>query len=81
MPFVLGLCQLHHADVIWHNHILQICRQRAASKAQGDGAKRNRARDRAARAVPAPDANAELQPNLDVCLPSYLKMLYFDLLL
>lgn len=44
------------------------CRVRAASKAQGDGAKRTRARDRAVRAFPAPEANAELQSNLDVCL-------------
>lgn len=40
-------------------------RQRAATKAQGDGARRNRARDRAVRGIPAPDANAELQSNLD----------------
>ncbi|KAI5676452.1 hypothetical protein M9H77_07402 [Catharanthus roseus] len=40
-------------------------RQRAANKAQGDGTKRTRARDRAVRAFPAPDANAELQANLD----------------
>ncbi|KAL3537905.1 hypothetical protein ACH5RR_001271 [Cinchona calisaya] len=40
-------------------------RQRAANKAQGDGAKRTRARDRAVRAFPAPDANAEIQSNLD----------------
>ncbi|CAI9102433.1 OLC1v1000706C4 [Oldenlandia corymbosa var. corymbosa] len=38
-------------------------RQRAANKAQGDNPKRNRTR--AARAIPAPDANAELQSNLD----------------
>ena len=42
------------------------CRQRAATKAQGDGARRNRTR--AVRAIPAPDANAELQSNVDVCL-------------
>lgn len=40
-------------------------RQRAAAKAQGDGARRNRARDRGVRAIPAPDANAELQSNVD----------------
>lgn len=40
-------------------------RQRAANKAQADGPKRTRARDRAVRAFPAPDANAELQSNLD----------------
>ncbi|XP_057767558.1 probable serine/threonine-protein kinase At1g54610 [Salvia miltiorrhiza] len=30
-----------------------------------DGSKRTRARDKASRAVPVPEANAELQPNLD----------------
>lgn len=33
-----------------------------------DGAKRVRHRDRAGRAIPAPEANAEIQTNLDVCL-------------
>ncbi|KAJ0014417.1 hypothetical protein Pint_20612 [Pistacia integerrima] len=42
-------------------------RLRAASKAQVDGAKKTRTRDRAVRAIPAPEANAELQSNLDVC--------------
>ncbi|KAL1225379.1 putative serine/threonine-protein kinase [Cardamine amara subsp. amara] len=40
-------------------------RQRAASKAQGDGARKNRHRDRSNRALPAPEANAELQSNVD----------------
>ncbi|EOA34970.1 hypothetical protein CARUB_v10020055mg [Capsella rubella] len=40
-------------------------RQRAASKAQGDGARKNRHRDRSSRALPAPEANAELQSNVD----------------
>uniref|UniRef100_A0A1J3G4Z4 Putative serine/threonine-protein kinase n=1 Tax=Noccaea caerulescens TaxID=107243 RepID=A0A1J3G4Z4_NOCCA len=40
-------------------------RQRAASKAQGDGARKTRHRDRSNRALPAPEANAELQTNLD----------------
>nr|GMD42108.1 probable serine/threonine-protein kinase At1g54610 [Ipomoea batatas] len=40
-------------------------RLRAANKAQGDGTKRTRHRDRAVRAIPAPDANAELQANID----------------
>ncbi|XP_057502998.1 probable serine/threonine-protein kinase At1g54610 [Actinidia eriantha] len=40
-------------------------RLRAANKAQGDGAKKVRTRDRAVRAMPAPEANAELQSNLD----------------
>jgi hypothetical protein len=43
-------------------------RLRAAGKANADGVKRSRQRDRAAvRAFPAPEANAELQANLDVC--------------
>ncbi|XP_072997653.1 probable serine/threonine-protein kinase At1g54610 [Typha latifolia] len=37
----------------------------AGGRANGDGAKKTRTRDRAARGVPAPEANAELQVNLD----------------
>ncbi|XP_050218102.1 probable serine/threonine-protein kinase At1g54610 [Mercurialis annua] len=40
-------------------------RLRAAGKANADGVKKSRARDRAVRAFPAPDANAELQANID----------------
>ncbi|XP_043708735.1 probable serine/threonine-protein kinase At1g54610 isoform X2 [Telopea speciosissima] len=40
-------------------------RLRAAGRANGDGVKKTRARDRAVRAYPAPEANAELQANLD----------------
>ncbi|KAF9681665.1 hypothetical protein SADUNF_Sadunf05G0025600 [Salix dunnii] len=40
-------------------------RLRAASKVQGDAAKKTRTRERHARAMPAPDANAELQSNID----------------
>nr|DAD33411.1 TPA_asm: hypothetical protein HUJ06_012262 [Nelumbo nucifera] len=40
-------------------------RLRAASKANGDGVKKTRARDRPIRAFPAPEANAELQGNID----------------
>lgn len=40
-------------------------RLRAAGKANADGVKKSRARDRALRAMPAPEANAELQANLD----------------
>ena len=40
---------------------------RAAGKVNADGVKRSRQRDRAVRAFPAPEANAELQANLDVC--------------
>uniref|UniRef100_A0A1D1XSI3 [RNA-polymerase]-subunit kinase n=1 Tax=Anthurium amnicola TaxID=1678845 RepID=A0A1D1XSI3_9ARAE len=34
-------------------------------RANGDGAKKTRTRDRATRAIPAPEANAELQANVD----------------
>ncbi|KAJ6796125.1 putative protein kinase superfamily protein [Iris pallida] len=37
----------------------------AGGRANGDGTKKSRTRDRAPRAVPAPEANAELQANLD----------------
>lgn len=40
-------------------------RLRAASKGQADGPKKERTRDRRVRAVPAPEANAELQHNID----------------
>ncbi|KQK04318.1 probable serine/threonine-protein kinase At1g54610 isoform X2 [Brachypodium distachyon] len=40
-------------------------RLRAAAKAKGEVAKRTRTRDRSHRAGPAPEANAELQTNLD----------------
>ncbi|GMH13191.1 hypothetical protein Nepgr_015032 [Nepenthes gracilis] len=40
-------------------------RQRAADKAQGDAVKKARGRNRGVRAIPAPEANAELQANLD----------------
>ncbi|XP_050223855.1 probable serine/threonine-protein kinase At1g54610 [Mercurialis annua] len=40
-------------------------RQRAASKAQGENTKKPRTRDRAPRPMPAPEANAELQSNID----------------
>lgn len=42
-------------------------RLRAASKAHVDGPKKHRTRDRAVKAIPAPEANAELQSNIDVC--------------
>lgn len=38
----------------------------AGGKANVDGAKKTRTRDRP-KAVPAPEANAELQVNIDVC--------------
>eukprot|EP00256_Glycine_max_P060611 XP_014629497.1 probable serine/threonine-protein kinase At1g54610 isoform X4 [Glycine max] len=40
-------------------------RVRAAGKAQADGPKKHRTRNRAAKAFPAPEANAELQSNID----------------
>ncbi|XP_062176169.1 probable serine/threonine-protein kinase At1g54610 [Alnus glutinosa] len=40
-------------------------RLRTAGKANADAVKRSRQRDRAVRAFPAPEANAELQANLD----------------
>ncbi|GAB2266249.1 hypothetical protein Dimus_001270 [Dionaea muscipula] len=40
-------------------------RLRAAGKANTDGLKKSRHRDRAVRAIPAPEANAELQANID----------------
>lgn len=53
-----------------------------------DGARRVRARERS-RAIPAPEANAEIQTNLDVCLihcyfcfvSSNSASAYFDMLL
>ncbi|XP_058752928.1 probable serine/threonine-protein kinase At1g54610 [Vicia villosa] len=40
-------------------------RQRAANKTRVDGSKKHRTRDRAAKAFHAPEANAELQSNID----------------
>jgi hypothetical protein len=42
-------------------------RQRLAVKARGDTSKKVNFRDRKSRAVPAPEANAELQENIQVC--------------
>ena len=43
-------------------------RQRAlAGKTHGDTSKKVNFRDRKSRAVPAPEANAELQENIQVC--------------
>ncbi|XP_020553184.1 probable serine/threonine-protein kinase At1g54610 isoform X2 [Sesamum indicum] len=41
-------------------------RLRAAGKAQADGVKKTRTRERGMRAMPAPEANAELQANIDM---------------
>ncbi|KAK6117327.1 hypothetical protein DH2020_048918 [Rehmannia glutinosa] len=40
-------------------------RVRAAGKTQADGVKKTRTRERAMRGMPAPEANAELRPNVD----------------
>lgn len=40
----------------------------SGKNAGGEGSKKVRVRDRANRAVPAPEANAELQINLDVSI-------------
>lgn len=44
-----------------------------------DGARRVRHRDRAGRAIPAPEANAEIQANLDVCQDFPLLFYLFSL--
>lgn len=53
-------------------NVLHDFRLRAAGRSNADGVKKARTRDRAARAIPAPEANAELQANLDVCQISFL---------
>lgn len=48
--------------------IFMLHRLRAAGgRGNGDGVKKTRSRDRAIRAIPALEANAELQANVDVC--------------
>lgn len=42
-------------------------RLRAAGKANAGGAKKSRTRDRCAKGIQVPEANAELQANIDVC--------------
>ncbi|PNX57381.1 putative serine threonine-protein kinase, partial [Trifolium pratense] len=42
-------------------------RLRAAGRANADGVKKSRPRERVGRGLPIPDANAELQANIDVC--------------
>lgn len=41
---------------------------RAAGRSNADGVKKSRPRERVGRGIPVPDANAELQANIDVCL-------------
>jgi len=41
---------------------------RAAGRSNADGVKKSRPRERVRRGLPVPDANAELQANIDVCL-------------
>ncbi|CAI8615519.1 unnamed protein product [Vicia faba] len=43
----------------------ELRRQRAANKTRVDGSKKHRTRDRAVKGFPAPEANAELQSNID----------------
>jgi hypothetical protein len=50
-------------------------RQRAGSKAQVDGSKKLRIRECVVKAMPAPEANAELQSNIDVCSNKLLILL------
>ena len=45
---------------------IHVCRQREVRKVQGESGRRIRPRDRAPRAMPAPEANAENQSNIDV---------------
>jgi cyclin-dependent kinase 12/13 len=51
-------------------------RSRAAAKARADGGKKHRTRDRAVKAAPAPEANAELQYNIDVCSKEVILFIY-----
>ena len=54
--------------IYWMNNSL-----RAAGRANGDGTRKTRTRDRP-RAVPAPEANAELQANIDVCQLTWVSL-------
>lgn len=56
--------------------MLHDCRLRAAGKTQADNAKKTRTRDRGMRGVPAPEANAELQANIDVSQPDMERHLH-----
>ena len=68
-------CLMHvHMVLTWIN--IFNCRLRAAGRANGDGTKKTRTHDRAPRAVPAPEANAELQANLDVSHTYYYTFNY-----
>lgn len=52
-------------------YLISICldyRLRAAGKANADGVKKSRPRERVGRGIAVPEANAELQANIDVCL-------------
>nr|GMD63583.1 probable serine/threonine-protein kinase At1g54610 [Ipomoea batatas] len=46
-------------------------RLRVAGRRNADVVRRSRQRDRATKAIPAPEANAELQANIDVCLLNF----------
>lgn len=47
-------------------------RLRVAGRTNADVVRRSRHRDRATKAIPAPEANAELQTNIDVCLLNFM---------
>ena len=49
---------------------IKYCRLRAGGKTNANGVKKPRTRERAMRKMHAPEANAELQANLDVRLIS-----------
>lgn len=80
---LLTICSSYLIDsgVVWAKcwQIISdlLCRQRGLSaKANAvDGVRRVRARERVGRAVPAPEANAEIQANLDVCDMSFVLFL------
>lgn len=65
--FALDLASLLDVSCNQHFFFVLCFRLRAASRAQGDSARKTRPRDRGVRAMPAPEANAELQSNIDVC--------------
>lgn len=60
--------------------LIFLVRLRAAGKSNAE-VRKTRSRDRAVRAMPAPEANAELQTNLDVCQISWplLSFIIFQL--
>lgn len=60
--------ELFISNILYVISEINLCRLKTAGgKGNINGTKKTRTRDRAMRAVPAPDANAELQVNIDVC--------------